>query len=356
MKEGSISMSQARLCGGGVVLGANPPILNFNSGLVNEAGLAQTIVPGVNTVPLVATGGIAPAQGAFFANPTGPLVASGMQSIGIDPFTDTTKLISMLQEGAAGAVSAFADYEAQFVWLSSFGLQTSELISIGSIAFDGGGIPSFVVNDGMWASITDNGVGNISPIPTAGFGLERRAQMIMTARGTLAASQLRSLAATQNTPAKQVTLLQEGAAGAASALTDYAFDFAIFGPRRAPTSRATPRVRQRQMRVHALASVTIAGGIASFVFQDGAFASVVRTAPGVVDLTLQPGMGVAATESVAICFPSVPATASNMRSNAVAQTSATVKTVTMLQEGAAGAASALTDNDFVVAIFKLFAR
>lgn len=81
------------------------------------------------------------------------------------------------------------------------------------------------------------------------------------------------------------------------------------------------------------------------------FTSVSRTSAGVYVLTLDQGLS--ADAASINCTARATLAASGLVAFGVTHTSATVKTVTILQEGAAGAASALADVNFDINVLRL---
>ena len=100
----------------------------------------------------------------------------------------------------------------------------------------------------------------------------------------------------------------------------------------------------------AVASV-VAQANPTFTSNQG-FTNVTRTAAGIYVLTLNAG-GVSPAASSTQCTARATLAASGLVAFGVTHTSATVKTITILQEGAAGAASALADIGFNVTIFRV---
>lgn len=101
--------------------------------------------------------------------------------------------------------------------------------AIGSVAFTAGS-PAFVANNGAFsATITDTGTGNIGLNMADGYAIDStQCAVVCTARATLAASGLVAFGVAHTSDViKQVTILQEAAMGAASALADVNFDVAI---------------------------------------------------------------------------------------------------------------------------------
>ena len=109
-------------------------------------------------------------------------------------------------------------------------MQQLKKIIFGSIAF-AAGTPSYASQPKECTStITDNGTGNvaINLVATEAVAAADCA-VVASPRATLAASGLVSIGCTHTSDViKTFTILQEGAAGAASALADVNFDFAIF--------------------------------------------------------------------------------------------------------------------------------
>lgn len=105
-------------------------------------------------------------------------------------------------------------------------------------------------------------------------------------------------------------------------------------------------------RFVAAARINSSVGAASFRWQTGGFASVSNAVAGTFVLTLRDDYAVDATEIFPICQPDSALAASDLTAFGFANTSDTIKQITTYQEGAAGAASALTDVDFWIGIWK----
>jgi hypothetical protein len=104
------------------------------------------------------------------------------------------------------------------------------------------------------------------------------------------------------------------------------------------------------MRVHAIASI-VNGGTPTYLFGSSAFdqsTAIVDTATGNMQLTLMADRGIGS--GVILASPRVAGAASANREIGPAHTSATVKQLTTLQEGGSGAAGALADYAYDVAI------
>lgn len=104
------------------------------------------------------------------------------------------------------------------------------------------------------------------------------------------------------------------------------------------------------LKVLAAASVANAGGAVTFAWQSGDFdaAGIIDNGAGDISLTLL--KGVDAAECVIVCNKRGAVAASQLCAFGVVHVSDTVKRITSLQEGAAGAVSALTDMDFDILI------
>lgn len=344
-------MTATRFTSAAIIVAGNPPTAAFNSGDIDEPLLAQTTVPGVNTVPLLAGGGVDEAASCFFATPLGPLAASGMRSTGIVQTNDTSKSVSLVEEAGGGGASTLVDYSFHQLWLALNGLETTNILAMGAVEVPAG-VPGFTVQDGSFQeAITDNGAGDFTLNTIAERGIGNASIVICTPRQVLAASELRSIGIVSTPTTKTMTLLQEGGGGAASALTDYPYDFVIFGDRRGPRNAASPSARDR-FRLHALGSV-INGGAASLRFNSGAVELVTRLSQGSVDVQLQAGAGLNANNCVCIAHIRRAVVASRMQAIGILHTSDTLKNFTTLAEAAVGGASTLEDLDFDFAMFEI---
>ena len=96
--------------------------------------------------------------------------------------------------------------------------------------------------------------------------------------------------------------------------------------------------------LHAVGVITYAGGVPSFLWQSGEFASVGDTGVGDAAVTLQADKGVDASECAVICTPLGTALNQNIT---VVHTSDTIKQCLL------GVAAAATDFNFQIAIYKL---
>jgi hypothetical protein len=97
-------------------------------------------------------------------------------------------------------------------------------------------------------------------------------------------------------------------------------------------------------------------GAPAWAWSSGAFdqtVAITRAGAGDITLSLRPGYGQVATEAVMFVQPSIAYSASNLRATGVVDTTAIQKQITSLQEGVAGAASALTDMDLDVLLIGL---
>lgn len=104
-----------------------------------------------------------------------------------------------------------------------------------------------------------------------------------------------------------------------------------------------------ELSVLACASVAFTAGVPSFAWQSGDFEpTIADTGTGNIGLTLK--QGIAADACAIVCTPRTTLAASGAVSIGVAHTSAALKQVTILQEQAAGAASALADVPFDIVI------
>lgn len=104
----------------------------------------------------------------------------------------------------------------------------------------------------------------------------------------------------------------------------------------------------------AWALVTFAAGVPSIAQQDGSFDSVTANGAGDVTLNLKSGFGIDSTQCGWATQVSGALAASQLTSFGLVHTSDEAKRITILQEGAMGAASALTDVNFVITFFKLY--
>lgn len=112
--------------------------------------------------------------------------------------------------------------------MSDVGLSL-KLRACGTVFFNAG-VPSFLMQSGDFqAAIIDTGVGDVSVDFLPGNGVDQNACAIVASpRAVLAASGLVSIGVTHTSDTrKRFTILQEGAAGAASAAADVNFDFQI---------------------------------------------------------------------------------------------------------------------------------
>lgn len=107
-----------------------------------------------------------------------------------------------------------------------------------------------------------------------------------------------------------------------------------------------------KLSMHAAARVSHSG-TPSYRWQSGAFSSTI-TDNGAGDLThtLATGLGVDATEELPMCQRDGAAAASGLTTFGYLSVTDTTKRVTVLQEAALGATSALTDVDYWLSIWK----
>lgn len=111
----------------------------------------------------------------------------------------------------------------------------------------------------------------------------------------------------------------------------------------------------QRMCVQAAGSVVFTAGAPSFVWQSGDFSAVIAD-NGVGDISVTLLQAVKSTECAIVCTPRAALAASNLTTIGVVHTSDTVKQFTIVQEGAAGAASARADVAFDFAIFGIGAE
>ena len=272
-----------------------------------------------------------------------------IRSCGVVHTSDIAKRVTSLQEGAGGAVSALADVPYDLCVLDP-GLERQGLaiLDSGSVSFPLG-VPTYLWRGGTFAgALADTGVGLVDWTWARGGIDTTQCVTILTPRAVMAASGLTTphIIHTSDT-AKRVAIYQEAARGGSSAPADVDFDFVIIGP--------LPAQRSPLVELHAICSVVSGVGPTfrrPITTREFAATGVTRTVAGDYDITLGPGFGVDALASAIIANPRIAAAASQNRSIGVVHTSDNVKRVTCLQEGAAGAASALTDFDFDLAIFR----
>ncbi|HEU5316786.1 MAG TPA: hypothetical protein VFX49_11795 [Chloroflexota bacterium] len=90
--------------------------------------------------------------------------------------------------------------------------------------------PAYLWQSGAFGAMTDNGAGDLTHNLGADYGIDATEMLpFFAVDGALAASQLTSFGITSaSDTAKRVTVLREGAAGAASALTDVNYWMWIF--------------------------------------------------------------------------------------------------------------------------------
>lgn len=105
-------------------------------------------------------------------------------------------------------------------------------------------------------------------------------------------------------------------------------------------------------RFVAAARINSSVGAASFRWQTGGFASVSNAVAGTFVLTLRDDYAVDATEIFPIIEPDSALAASTLVTFGFANTSDTVKTITVVKEDAAGAESILANVDFFVALLR----
>ena len=108
----------------------------------------------------------------------------------------------------------------------------------------------------------------------------------------------------------------------------------------------------KHLSVLAAGSVVFAAGAPSFLWQSGDFEAVI-TDTGVGDITVTLKEGLDASECSIQCTPRAAQAASGLTTIGVVHTSDTAKQITIVQEGAAGAASARADVNFDIAILGL---
>ncbi len=108
------------------------------------------------------------------------------------------------------------------------------------------------------------------------------------------------------------------------------------------------------LEVFAYASVAFdGGGVPSIADQNGAFSSTVTdNGAGDITLTLADGFAIDASECTVAMNVVGAVAASQLTTFGIVHTSDTAKRITILREGAMGGASALTDVNFEITIFK----
>lgn len=110
-----------------------------------------------------------------------------------------------------------------------------------------------------------------------------------------------------------------------------------------------------KLNVLAAGSVVFTAGVPSFAWQSGDFAAAIADT-GTGDISVTMSQGVDATECAIVCTPRAAQAASGLTSIGVVHTSDTVKQFTIVQEGAAGAASARADVNFDFVIVSIGAE
>jgi len=179
-------------------------------------------------------GGVDLAACAVICTPRVALVASGLTSVHVAHTSDTAKVVAIYQEAAAGGASVPADVAFDFVIFGRRPAQANSLVDIhalGSVVSGAG--PTFrrPITSGEFADagVVRAGAGLYDLTLGPGFGVDADACAIVAApRIAAAASENRSIGVVHTSDnVKRFTLLQEGAAGGASVLADFDFDFAI---------------------------------------------------------------------------------------------------------------------------------
>jgi len=174
-------------------------------------------------------GGLDATQCVILVTPRGVLAASGLVSIGVSHTSDVSKRFSTMVEGAAGAASVATDAAFDYVVLGLMREHNHPLRLLGICSITAQVGPLFAVNSGMFTQIARTGAGDYNLTLAAGGVDATQAAIIACPRAAQAASQLRAVGVNHTSDTvKQITCLQEGAAGAVSALTDFNFDVAVF--------------------------------------------------------------------------------------------------------------------------------
>jgi len=110
-------------------------------------------------------------------------------------------------------------------------------------------------------------------------------------------------------------------------------------------------MRDDNIKKTIIASVVFTAGAPSFLFQSGEFTGTITdNGTGDITLNLNAADAVDASECSIVCTPRAAQAASGLTSIGVVHTSDTAKQITIVQEGAAGAASARADVNFDICI------
>lgn len=105
--------------------------------------------------------------------------------------------------------------------------------------------------------------------------------------------------------------------------------------------------------LHAAARILFTAGVPSYFSRTPALSPVIiDTGVGDITLTLAPGFGVDQADSIILATPKGALVASQLTTISVDTLTDFTFRVTILREGAAGAASALADIDFWIQFFK----
>lgn len=327
----------------------------FNSGEFTNTFIDNGV--GDVSINMVADRGLAITESLWLLQQHGGQAASQLTSYGLVHVSATQKRITILREAGGGGASTLADIPVDIACLKLNGTDKQQIFGAGSVQFTAG-VPSWIWHSGSFSdTIIDNAPGVIRLTHALGHFLNSNFSglYMLTARGVLAASELTSYGLTSiTTQEKEVTILREGAAGAASTLSDIPFDILAlqFGPP-GPSDDANQQDTTAGLKLVAEGLVQFNAGVPSFTWQNGAFSNtIVDTGVGDITLNLMPGKGILAAECCGVASPLGAQAASGLRAVAINHVSATAKQITMLQEQGAGAASARADIDTYVALYQ----
>lgn len=308
-----------------------------NSGAVD---MVQSLGVGLVEVDYLATRGFAPLGSANAGTLRGVLAASGLRAFGCDPSAAVTRGLSCLQEGAAGAASALTDFDLDLIQISENQWENAKIIGLGAIT--GGVAPAWDWASGAFdqaTGITRAGPGDLTIATLAVQGIDASELIALVGPRGDPGNLMRAAAINPVTDTTfQLTSLEEGAAGVASALTDMDLAVALL----APGHYQGPTVGQ----LHAAALIQGDAVAPSFDFATGVWdqaTGITRNGAGDYTVPYLATQGIDEGESLHFFLPAGVLAASGLRTIGYTRPTDGQVRMFMSQEGAAGAASAYTD-------------
>jgi hypothetical protein len=356
-----MSIGTANLFDVSAVIGQAAPAYIFNGGIWDEPAVNNLAVGNTQNFPLATRswdtfGDAVTPGGIVIVGNRGVLVASGMQGqaiSGAPGVGNIRKDITQVQEAAGGNASVFTDMVYQMMVLQMMeSAGRCHILGMGRIT--GGANPTWLFATGGIDQTTDfgngpsgilrNGAGDydVAFLPDQGIDPANTLCIAQIAEAPLFGT---SAAINPLAAASQITMLQEGAVGAASVLTDLDVNVIFVAPGARPGNAAAV--------VHAFGSCNGAAGTYNWASGNvDQTNGINRTGAGAYTIDYLADAGVDPTETVTFFSQRGPIAAGALPSLMPgALTALTVPVSTRVEQ--AGAASILADINFDFASFRL---